>query len=75
MIGIFTLRESFILSSLLVPLLFGTIIWTWYVERAFQPLSKYLSLSSVCEVERGADITEVMRLREGQSVTWSQRFV
>lgn len=45
------------------------------MERAFQPLSKYVSLSSVCEVERGVDIAEVMRLREGQSVTWSQRSV
>lgn len=75
MIGIFTLRESFILSSLLVPLLFGTIVWTWYVERAFQPLSKYVSLSSVCEVERGTDIAKVMRLQEGHPVTWSQRSV
>ncbi|KAK2460006.1 hypothetical protein APHAL10511_008012 [Amanita phalloides] len=72
MIGIFTLRQSYILSSLLAPLLFGTMVWTWYVERAFRPLNQYVSLSSVFEVERGADIAEVMMLREGHPVTWSQ---
>lgn len=72
MIGIFTLRQSYVLSSLLVPLLLGTVIWTWYVEKASRPLSKYVSLSSVFEVERGADIAAVMRLREGHPVTWSQ---
>ncbi|KAF8625673.1 hypothetical protein AX15_005252 [Amanita polypyramis BW_CC] len=72
MIGIFTLRQSFVLSSLLAPLLAGTLAWTWYAEKAFRPLNKYVSLSSVCEVERGADIAEVTRLSEGHRVTRSQ---
>jgi len=72
MIGIFTLRKSFVLSFLLVPLLIGTLIWSWYVYRALQPLSKYVSLSSIFEVQRGEETAEVMELRAGHPVTWSQ---
>jgi hypothetical protein len=73
MFGIFTLRQSWILSFLLGPLIVGTVVWTWQVEKEFRPLSKHVSLSSVSEVERGTDIVEVVRLREGHPVTWSQR--
>jgi hypothetical protein len=72
MIGIFTLRKSFVLSLLLVPLLIGTVTWSWYIHHALQPLSKYVSLSSVFEVQRGEETVEVMQLRAGHPVTWSQ---
>ena len=73
MIGIFTLRKSYILSSLLVPLLAGTVAWSWYINKSLAPLSKYVSLSSVFEVQRGEETAEVVRLRAGHPVTWSQR--
>lgn len=72
MIGIFTLRKSFVLSFLLVPLLIGTLAWSWYIYHELQPLSNYVSLSSVFEVQRGEETAEVMRLRAGHPVTWSQ---
>lgn len=72
MIGIFTLRKSYILSSLLVPLLLGTGFWAWYVDTALRPLSKFVNLSSVCEVQRGEESADVVRLRAGHPVTWSQ---
>ncbi|GLB41104.1 putative cytosolic domain of 10TM putative phosphate transporter [Lyophyllum shimeji] len=72
MIGIFTLRQSFIISSLLLPLLAATIIWSWYVQKTFKPLSKFVSLSSVCEVQRGEETADVLRLKAGHPVTWSQ---
>ncbi|KAF9004659.1 hypothetical protein BDQ17DRAFT_1399513 [Cyathus striatus] len=72
MIGIFTLRKSYILSSLLVPLLGATVVWSWYVDKAYRPLSKYVGLSSIFEVQRGEDTAEVLRLRAGHPVTWSQ---
>ncbi|KAI0093708.1 DUF221-domain-containing protein [Irpex rosettiformis] len=72
MSGIFILRKSFILSTLLVPLLGGVLIWAWYTDKKFKPLSKYVSLSSVFEVQRGADTADVARLRTGHPVTWSQ---
>ncbi|KXN82921.1 hypothetical protein AN958_02004 [Leucoagaricus sp. SymC.cos] len=56
MIGIFTLRKSWILSSLLVPLLMTTMAWS----------------CSVFEVQRGEETADVMRLRAGHPVTWSQ---
>ena len=73
MIGIFTLRKSYILSSLLVPLLACTIAWSWYVDKSLKPLSKYVGLSSVFEVQRGEETADVLQLRAGHPVTWSQR--
>ena len=75
MTGIFILRKSFVLSTLLVPLLGGVLIWAWYTDKKFKPLSKYVSLSSVFEVQRGEDTADVARLRTGHPVTWSQRSV
>ncbi|KAF8955390.1 hypothetical protein BDZ97DRAFT_1674228 [Flammula alnicola] len=72
MIGIFILRKSYILSSLLVPLLIGTVAWSWYVDKSLQPLSKFVGLSSVFEVQRGEETADVLRLRAGHPVTWSQ---
>jgi calcium permeable stress-gated cation channel len=73
MIGIFSLRKSFILSSLLVPLLGVTVVWCYLVDKSLKPLSKFVSLSSVFEVQRGEETAEVLRLRAGHPVTWSQR--
>lgn len=73
MTGIFILRKSYILSSLLVPLLGGVVLWSWYIDRTFTPLSKYVNLSSVCEVQRGEDSADVVRMKAGHPVTWSQR--
>lgn len=45
------------------------------MDRAFQPLSSYVNLSSTFEVQRGEDTDDVVRLRAGHPVTLSQRFV
>lgn len=73
MTGIFILRKSYILSTLLIPLIAGTVIWSWYIHQTLKPLSRYVSLSSVFEVQRGEDSADVVRLRAGHPVTWSQR--
>ncbi|KAI5996071.1 hypothetical protein EDC04DRAFT_2801083 [Pisolithus marmoratus] len=62
MIGILTLRQSYIMSSLLVPLLAGTVAWSWYIHSAMRPLSHAVSLSSV----------SVTRLREEHPVAVSE---
>ncbi|KAF8559485.1 DUF221-domain-containing protein [Imleria badia] len=72
MIGILTLRQCYIMSSLLVPLVLATAAWSWYTHNTFRPLSNAVCLSSVCEVERGEEAADVVRLREGHPVTWSQ---
>ncbi|KAI0073272.1 DUF221-domain-containing protein [Panus rudis PR-1116 ss-1] len=74
MTGIFILRKSWI-SSLLAPLLGGTVLWSWYTYKLYTPLSKYVNLSSVCEVQRGEDTADVVRLRSGHPVTWSQSYL
>ncbi|KAL6304476.1 hypothetical protein BKA93DRAFT_825654 [Sparassis latifolia] len=72
MTGIFILKKSFVLATLLAPLLAGTLLWSWNTYKIFRPLSKYVSLSSVFEVQRGEDSAEVVRLRAGHPVSWSQ---
>ncbi|OSD04375.1 DUF221-domain-containing protein [Trametes coccinea BRFM310] len=72
MIGLFILKKSFILATLLAPLLGGTLLWWYYTDKKFRPHSKFVSLSSVHEVERGEEVADVVRLREGHPVTWSQ---
>ncbi|KAK7062602.1 hypothetical protein VNI00_000090 [Paramarasmius palmivorus] len=72
MTGFFLVSKAFVLSSMIVPLLAVTLIWTWYLRKLLTPLSKYVNLSSVYEVERGEESEEVMRLRTGHPVTWSQ---
>ncbi|KAL0071018.1 hypothetical protein AAF712_001576 [Marasmius tenuissimus] len=72
MTGFFLVSKAVILSSLLLPLLAGTLLWTWYLHHILTPLSRYVNLSSVHEVERGEESEEVSRLRSGHPVTWSQ---
>jgi len=48
------------------------VLWSWYVDKELQPLSEFVALSSVHEVERGEETEEVVRLRAGHPVTWSQ---
>ena len=75
MSGMFIVKKSFVLATLLAPLLAGTLMWWYYTDKQFRPLSKYVSLSSVHEVERGEESADVVRLRAGHPVTWSQRCV
>ncbi|KZV93163.1 DUF221-domain-containing protein [Exidia glandulosa HHB12029] len=72
MAGIFLLKQSFILASLMAPLILFTTYWTWSMDALFGPLSNFVGLSSVCEVQRGEDSDEVARLRSGHPVSWSQ---
>lgn len=74
MLGIFTLRKAYILATLVSPLLAATVLWSWYTDKTYRPLSKHVSLSSVFEVQRGEESAEVVRLRAGHPVTWSQRW-
>ncbi|KAF7377767.1 hypothetical protein MSAN_00200000 [Mycena sanguinolenta] len=79
MTGFFLLQNTYAASKLsyaitvmLVPLILGTVVWSWYVEKALKPVSEFVSLSSVFEVERGEETADVTRLRAGHPVTWSQ---
>ncbi|OCH92402.1 DUF221-domain-containing protein [Obba rivulosa] len=72
MIGIFILKKAYISSSLVAPLLAGTVLWSWSTYKRYRPLSKYVNLSSVFEVERGEDSADVMHLRSVHPVSWSQ---
>jgi hypothetical protein len=75
MTGIFILKQAYVMSTLLAPLLLGTLLWSWYIDKTLKPLSNFVSLSSVFEVQRGEETADAIRLREGHPVTWSQRYV
>lgn len=74
MIGVFTLSNSFILSSLMGPMLFFTVWWAWYMGKRFTPQSRYINLDSVYEVQRG-ETDEMSRLGEGEVVSSSHTWV
>ncbi|KZT54255.1 DUF221-domain-containing protein [Calocera cornea HHB12733] len=72
MTGIFTLQKSFVFSSLMAPLILYTLYWSWATFKEFEPLSSYVSLSSICEVQRGEPTQDLPKLLEGDRVTRSQ---
>ncbi|CAE6509739.1 unnamed protein product, partial [Rhizoctonia solani] len=71
MTGIFTLKQSFVLASLMAPLIIGTMWWAWWINKEYVSMSTYVSLSAVCEVQRGTE-EEVNRMRRGEAVSASQ---
>lgn len=75
MTGIFILKKSYVLSTLMAPLIAATVLWGWWIYWSLRPLSKFVSLSSIFEVERGEEGPDVVKLRAGHPVTWSQRYV
>ena len=75
MTGIFVLKKKIFFSSLMAPLIAFTCYWGWTTDGKFGPLSSYVSLSSVCEVQRGEATDEVAKLRMGHPVSLSQRYV
>ncbi|KAJ7822433.1 hypothetical protein B0H13DRAFT_2447922 [Mycena leptocephala] len=54
-------KLSYVITIMLVPLIVGTVLWSWYVEKALKPLSEF-----------GEETADVTRLRAGHPVTWSQ---
>jgi len=72
MSGNFILKRSFVLSSLVTPLIAFTVAWSVYISSSFRGLSRYVNLSAVFEVQRGEETEDVVRLRAGHPVTWSQ---
>jgi len=60
--GLFSLSKSFWLVALMVPLILYTTWWGWVMSRDFTPLSKYLALSNVCDVQRGEQPAEVLEI-------------
>jgi len=56
MIGILTLSNSTVLSTLMLPLLAITVYWGWCMHRECRPYTKFVELDNVFEAQRnGAD--------------------
>lgn len=75
MTGLFSLRQPYWPSLAMFPLIAYTVWWAWHTHDDFGPLSRYLALSSICEVTRGGDADEVVGVRDEGQVTRSQASV
>lgn len=73
MSGLLTLSKP-VLSTFMIPLVAGTMYWTWYMDQNFTRPSQYVTLDSICEVQRG-ELDEMDRLREGEHATISERLI
>lgn len=73
MTGLFTLSRHYVLSLALFPLILYTAYWSYTLYESFRPLSKFIALSNICEVERGEAAEEVVGVRNQETVTRSQR--
>ncbi|KAG9047641.1 hypothetical protein FS837_001834 [Tulasnella sp. UAMH 9824] len=71
MTGIFGLKKKLIFTFLMAPLIAFTVYWGWTTDRDFGPLSSFVSLSSVFEVQRGEATNEVAKMRMGHPVSMS----
>ncbi|WVQ84128.1 hypothetical protein IAT38_006275 [Cryptococcus sp. DSM 104549] len=72
MTGLFSLRQFFWASGAMVPLIFLTLWQSWIMWRDFGPLSEFLAISNVCEVQRGEGVDSVMSVEGEGSVSRSQ---
>ena len=72
MTGIFSLRQPFWPSVAMLPLLAYTVWWAFVTNRDFGPLSEYLAISSICEVDRGGEAEDVVGVRDENQVTRSE---
>lgn len=72
MTGLFSLRTYFWASGIMVPLIIYTLWRSWMMWRDFGPLSEYLAISSVCEVQRGEGVHGILGVG-GDAVSRSQR--
>lgn len=75
MTGLFLLQQQkdrqYWLPLAMVPLIVYTIWWSWVMFTDFKGLSRFLALSSICEVQRGERADAVAGIEE--SATPSQR--
>ncbi|WWD22163.1 hypothetical protein CI109_106652 [Kwoniella shandongensis] len=72
MTGLFSLRQFFWASAAMAPLIAYTLWWSWVMYRDFGPLSEYLALSSICEVQRGEGVDGVLGVEDEGNVSRSQ---
>ncbi|TIB61736.1 hypothetical protein E3P78_02670 [Wallemia ichthyophaga] len=70
MLGLFTLQGAFLYSSVLLPVIAGTVSWAFSTENKFRGLSQHVN--SLHEAQRGTLPTEIVGLRYDQSVPRSQ---
>jgi hypothetical protein len=75
MTGLFLLQQQkdrqYWLPLAMVPLIVYTLWWSWVMFYDFKGLSRFLAISSICEVQRGEPADTVVGIEE--STTTPQR--
>lgn len=76
MTGIFSLQQQrerhLWLPLSMIPLIAYTLWWAWTMFEDFGPLSNYLALSSVCDVQRGEEADAVAGVAQQGSTSKMQ---
>lgn len=79
MTGIFSLQQQrerhLWLPLSMIPLISYTLWWAWTMFGNFGPLSTYLALSSVCDVQRGEEADTVAGVAKQGSASKMQTYV
>jgi hypothetical protein len=79
MTGIFSLQQQrerhLWLPLAMVPLITYTLWWAWTMFQDFGPLSNYLALSSVCDVQRGEEADTVAGMAAEGVASKNQTYV
>ncbi|OWZ67604.1 hypothetical protein AYX14_04653 [Cryptococcus neoformans] len=75
MTGLFSLRTYFWASAIMIPLILYTLWKSWMMWRDFGPLSEYLAISSICEVQRGEGVHGILGVDSGGAVSRSQSMI
>lgn len=79
MTGIFSLQQQrerhLWLPLAMIPLISYTLWWAWSVIGDFGPLSTYLALSSVCDVQRGEEADTVAGVAQQGTASKMQTWV
>lgn len=62
MTGLFLLKTAYIISTCMAPLVVFTLYWSWRMYHRFEPLSTFVSLSLIADVQKGEPAEQVLRV-------------
>jgi hypothetical protein len=62
MTGLFLLKTAYIISTCMAPLVVFTLYWSWRMYHRFEPLSTFVSLSLIADVQKGEPAERILRV-------------
>lgn len=62
MTGLFLLKTAYIIATCMAPLIGFTVYWSWRMYQRFEPLSTFVSLSFIADVQKGESAESALRV-------------